>query len=80
MDEQIEHFILQLFFSRNNPKMYNKVIRDIKKAHPPDVLKTMAYEIRQRMDSEGLAFVAPAADNEDFRLQVKKALDVMEME
>ncbi len=80
MDEQIRHFILQLYFSRNNPKMYNKVIRDMKKAHPQDVLTTMAYEIRQRMDSEGLAFIAPAADSEDFKLQVKKALDVLAME
>jgi len=80
MDEQIRHFILQLFFARNNPKMYNKVIRDMKKAHSPDVLNTMTNEIRQRMDSEGLAFVAPAADTEDFKLQVKKALDVLAME
>lgn len=79
MDEQMKHFILQLYFSRNNPKMFNKVIRDMKKAHSPDVLKTMAYEIRQRMDSEGLAFVAPAVENEDFKLQLRKALGVLEM-
>lgn len=79
MDDQIKHFILQLFFARNNPKMYHKVIRDMKKAHSADVLRTMTAEIRERMDSEGLAFVAPAADNDAFKLQVKKALGVLEM-
>lgn len=32
MEKQIEHFILQLFFSRNNPKMYAKVVRDMHKS------------------------------------------------
>lgn len=79
MEEEIKNFLLKLYFSRNNPKMFNKVIRDMKKAHSIDIRRTMAYEIHQRMDSEGLAFVAPAADNEDFKLQVKKALGVLEM-
>ncbi|MCF8339188.1 MAG: hypothetical protein K9I74_14520 [Bacteroidales bacterium] len=78
MDEQIKNLLLRLFFSRNNPKMFNKVIRDTKKTYSPDVLKTMVQEIREKMDSEGLAFVAPAADEESFKLQVKKALAVLE--
>lgn len=58
--------------------MFNKVIRDTKKAYSPDVLETMVKEIRGKMNSEGLAFVAPAADTEEFKIQVNKALAVLE--
>lgn len=58
--------------------MFNKVIRDTKKAYSPDVLETMVQETREKMNSEGLAFVAPAADTEEFKMQVNKVLVVLE--
>lgn len=78
MEDQIKHFILQLFFSRNNPKMFNKVIRDMKKAHPEEELQQIVATIREKMDTEGLAFIAPAADKDEFKEQVKGALNFLE--
>lgn len=78
MDEQIKHFILQLFFSRGNPKMFNKVIRDMHKAHPDKERKEIVNTIRERMETEGLAFVAPAMNNDDFKKQVQEALNMLE--
>ncbi|MGM0565232.1 MAG: hypothetical protein ACQESX_00620 [Bacteroidota bacterium] len=78
MENQIKHFILQLFFSRNNPKMFNKVIRDMRKAHPDAELQEIVKTIRERMESEGLTFVAPAADGDEFKTQVREALKHLE--
>lgn len=77
MEEQIEHFILQLFFSRNNPKMYAKVVRDMHKAHSAENLKKIIVETERRIDKEGLSFVAPATDSPEFILQVKDTLRSM---
>lgn len=78
MEEQIKHFILQLYFARNNAKTYNKVLRDMRKAHDKEYLQKVIDTIRERMQQNGLAFVAPATDNEAFRQQVTLALDFLE--
>ncbi len=78
MNEQIKHFILQLFFSRGNSKMFNKVIRDMRRAHSEEKLNEIVKTIRERMDNEGLAFVAPAINNDDFKNQVREALKMLE--
>jgi hypothetical protein len=77
MEEQIKHFILQLFFSRNNPKMYAKVVRDMHKAHSAGDLKKIIAETERRIDKEGLSFVAPATDNPEFVSQVEDTLRSM---
>ncbi|MFW5974954.1 MAG: hypothetical protein ACOCQ6_01985 [Bacteroidota bacterium] len=78
MEEQIKHFILQLFFSRSNPRLFNKVIRDMRKAHSDEKRNDIVKTIRERMEKEGLAFIAPAMDNDEFRNQVYKALSFLE--
>ncbi len=78
MDEQIKHFILQLFFARRNPKMFHKVIRDMRRAHPEGKLNDLVKTIRERMDNEGLAFIAPAMNKDDFKKQVREALSILE--
>lgn len=78
MEEQIKHFILQLFFARNNAKTYHKVLRDMRKAHDKEHLQKIIDTIRERMQQDGLAFVAPATNNEAFRKRVTAALDFLE--
>ena len=50
----------------------------MQKAHPEDELREIIVAIRKKMEAEGLAFIAPAADHEDFKSQVKGALRFLE--
>jgi|GEM_PF-1456792 hypothetical protein len=78
MEEQIKHFILQLFFARNNPKTFSKVIRDMRKAHDDAHLQKITDTIKYRINKEGLGFVAPATDNDAFKQQVLGAINILE--
>lgn len=57
--------------------MYGKVVRDMHRAHPDEYLKKIIAEAERRIRSEGLSFVAPAADNPEFTKQVLHTLHAM---